>query len=837
MDAELLAKLQHRRGVVDTTGDEWETSPEASSADARAAEWIISETAGAAARTPSQSSRPAGKPAIPAGPVGGAGKRAGEEAAHVQEKVEEGPEEEEVVPDEGALRALLAQLKALGRTDAGRQLLLAQPPAVRRALGELLKSQPQQHQQSATAGSADVSRSADKQEERAFALGCAQRWPQLLKSVAGVTAAAAAGPSPGAGAGAAAELAEADLRTIRVDADRTRKGDPAFREQAMKERLEKLLVGFCEQEKIRYTQGLHEVAAAFAFIQASALEGEMSEGSSLSCLIAFVHRFVPYFHDDEAFVTLHISLLFFRQLILYHHPDLHNQLAEAGVSPLLYATPWFITLFSAKTPMPVLLSFWDRYIVRDEETFLPFVALAMLVCSKSSILSAGKDEAHSAVGRAGLSTMQHLNDVWAEAEALRARTPKSFEKRLSRVLDAVRERRAVQDRAWTEHVLGRVEKERRFAVLPQEVVVHCLQEQSASAPSKASKMRFLLLDLRPPEEQALESLPQALHFYPPCLRRLIDLGRGSQPRLERLAATLSSAVRDFLSRDGTEIDADRAGSNGDADSASVQDPKSLRPHWDDDALVREVFDELQQAATQRWGLDWLSDSACAHLVLLGGAADTADFQNKADGGGAVAPLYEALTEHLSFARVSVALGGVASVLKVARSNGLGGTTQAAKAGGTEAAEGHESFFGSAWSRLQAATEALPPRELAGERLGGLWQGAARGLKEGAAVVRQQAAEGAAVVRQQAADRAVVVQKSAAGGMSAIGTFLERFDQEVAGGYPAGRAPVAAEAVAAAVVPQATGAAAQEVGACLGSSKLEVAKGESKDNEEYLTARP
>lgn len=63
-------------------------------------------------------------------------------------------------------------------------------------------------------------------------------------------------------------------------------------------------------------------------------------------------NFSPSF-PSRGFVILHITLLFFRQLLLYHLPHLHNQLEEAGVAPVVYATPWFITLFAYKNPLHV----------------------------------------------------------------------------------------------------------------------------------------------------------------------------------------------------------------------------------------------------------------------------------------------------------------------------------------------------------------------------------------------------------------------------------------------------------------------------------------------------
>lgn len=80
---------------------------------------------------------------------------------------------------------------------------------------------------------------------------------------------------------------------------------------------------------------------------------------------------------------------FFRQLLLYHLPHLHNQLEEAGVAPVVYATPWFITLFAYKNPLHVIMRLWHEYIRRGDPTFVPFLAVALMELEKLG--SIGRD--------------------------------------------------------------------------------------------------------------------------------------------------------------------------------------------------------------------------------------------------------------------------------------------------------------------------------------------------------------------------------------------------------------------------------------------------------------
>eukprot|EP00931_Biecheleriopsis_adriatica_P025349 TRINITY_DN15593_c0_g1_i1.p1 TRINITY_DN15593_c0_g1~~TRINITY_DN15593_c0_g1_i1.p1 ORF type:complete len:434 (-),score=89.33 TRINITY_DN15593_c0_g1_i1:80-1381(-) len=420
-----------------------------------------------------------------------------------------------------------------------------------------------------------------------------------------------------------------------------------------------------------------------------------------------------------------------------------------------YATPWFLTLFAARTPLSVLLRFWDRYLTCSTPTFLPFVAVAMLLAEKPAVMEMQQDT-HMAAVSSGLRTSEKLDEVWAEAERLQLQTPRSFALRLSRVLESVSEKRvsSAPEAAWSERVLAQVEKERYFILLPGEVASHCAQSLQADGKSASSRVRLLLLDIRP-ESNRLEYLPQALHFYPPCLHRLVTASSG-WAHLERLAGALSTAVTGFLR-------AESSGEAGETNTAS----NSLHMSDNDTSLIDEVFLALEAAATERWGKDCFSASACAHLVLLGDGPGYSE--------GAIAPVYDLLVEHRCLARISVALGGAVAVNREAVKRGVKLEESPPLEPAANTSDKAETFLGTAWSKLQAASDSLPPASDVGGRLEGLFQG----IAERTAVVRQHAAEGAAAVRQQAAE-----------GMSVVMQQLDKLDREAAsetqdnqGGHP------------------------------------------------------
>ncbi|CAE7527688.1 TBC1D23 [Symbiodinium natans] len=516
-----------------------------------------------------------------------------------------------------------------------------------------------------------------------FARQCAQSWPDLLcrgKSQNEAETLAEFG-----------EICEADAHTIKVDVLRTRGAHPAFSTPEMRGRLQELLTDFCLAEGVRYMQGLHEVAAVFAYIEAAGDGFRSSKPqcpTTLDCFKIFTRSFMPCFYDGEGFVILHITLLFFRQLLLYHLPHLHNQLEEAGVAPVVYATPWFITLFAYKTPLQVLLRLWHRYIRRGDPTFVPFLAVAVMELEKQAFLDAEEDDLNYAVDRTTITSLEKLQDVWNAAEILHAKTPKSFSFRMSRVIMQVREqlRKKGSGHPWADSVLARAEQERRLVVLAREVVAQFVRASDPASTSLDSvqavpsgqlpSLRLLLLDVRPRNAYDAEHLPNALHFHPPSLQRLAQVSAGmSRPRAERLAAALSRAISEVGGLVGARKEA-----------PEVKAGESTPEGGEHAALGAEVFQALQAAASEAWGEGWISESESAHLAVLGGEADWDAAQIcKTDGGGVVAALFEALTGQISLPRVSVVLGGAAALQREAEKRGLKLESSASSAQKTDSA--------------------------------------------------------------------------------------------------------------------------------------------------------
>ena len=110
----------------------------------------------------------------------------------------------------------------------------------------------------------------------------------------------------------------------------------------MKDYLETILTFYCKRENISYKQGLNEVAAPFIYFKKS----KITLSNIYNYFLLFVEKFLPNAYVDNDFLGLQCSLKILVILLKYHDPKLYAFLMANDMTPEIYATPWFLTLFS-----------------------------------------------------------------------------------------------------------------------------------------------------------------------------------------------------------------------------------------------------------------------------------------------------------------------------------------------------------------------------------------------------------------------------------------------------------------------------------------------------------
>jgi hypothetical protein len=100
-------------------------------------------------------------------------------------------------------------------------------------------------------------------------------------------------------------------------------------------------------------------------------------------------RFLPNTYTDSEFGGLQCVFALFRFLLLYHDPELCQWLDQLDLGPELYASSWFITLYSNRTKPEVLLHLWDLLLLESEDDPLLhyFFSLALLISHRKKLLA------------------------------------------------------------------------------------------------------------------------------------------------------------------------------------------------------------------------------------------------------------------------------------------------------------------------------------------------------------------------------------------------------------------------------------------------------------------
>ncbi|CAN0143298.1 unnamed protein product, partial [Ectocarpus sp. 6 AP-2014] len=224
-------------------------------------------------------------------------------------------------------------------------------------------------------------------------------------------------------------------RVVRVDVERTRPALDQFKRPRVKNLLARILTYHCKTHGLGYKQGMHEVLAPFVALS----DPELPTSDISLCYSAFLRRFLPYaFNQDEEFLSLQICFRLFRLLLLYHHPRLCRFLDQYQLQPELYATPWFMTLFSNSLDLPRLYEVWDFYLYWGDPALHHFVVLAFVIGNADAILKAEEANLPETMCRLtdGMRSVEEVRALMRTAKDLMLNTPKSFRKILRSALYA-----------------------------------------------------------------------------------------------------------------------------------------------------------------------------------------------------------------------------------------------------------------------------------------------------------------------------------------------------------------------------------------------------------------
>ena len=223
------------------------------------------------------------------------------------------------------------------------------------------------------------------------------------------------------------DLNEPNQRVIKYDCERTRGQMEDFKKPEIREWMEKILTLYCKNHSLSYKQGMNEVLAPFFFFK---INGVVESWSEVYILFkAFIDLFVSNMFCDEEFQFLQQCCALFKTCLRYHAPSLSSRLDAANVTPEMYVTPWFLTLFASKTSLPAVMHLWNILITEGDKHSFVFVAISLCLSHARILRASAKVSLPETITKISI-TEESVASVWKRSVKIRQHTPPFFMQQL-----------------------------------------------------------------------------------------------------------------------------------------------------------------------------------------------------------------------------------------------------------------------------------------------------------------------------------------------------------------------------------------------------------------------
>lgn len=224
-------------------------------------------------------------------------------------------------------------------------------------------------------------------------------------------------------------VTEANSREqIEKDVSRTRPGLARFKQPAVRGALLRLLSLFCARRNVAYVQGFNELLAPFVLLA--------DTGGNPRIVFAlfseFVTRFAPWMletSESRVFDVLKRMFKYFGRLLLYHDPELYWLLERHAMTPDLYATSWFVTLFARNFTVESVLALWDLLLLEDNPLGTVFFGVALLCSKREQLLSVDESRIPETLMLLTANSPDEVRALWKVGSTMRVlHTPPSFQR-------------------------------------------------------------------------------------------------------------------------------------------------------------------------------------------------------------------------------------------------------------------------------------------------------------------------------------------------------------------------------------------------------------------------
>lgn len=256
--------------------------------------------------------------------------------------------------------------------------------------------------------------------------------------------------------------------------------------------LESILTFYCKSRNLKYEEN-----NGWIDILLPLLVLKVPRSSTYNLFEAIRDTYIPQNCNKKSANAFHIL----RLLLLYHDPELCSFLDTKRITPDMYCTSWFQSLFAATCDLPVVINMWDYYFQQADPFFIFFLSLIMVVNAREQIMLMKNESREIITGN--LINMpcaleaDDVGDFCSLAQYYAMKTPSSFRRDL---IQAIYSEQGIDSTIISQALC-----------LPVSVN-ELIDNANSGSCNNLDSVRFFLVDCRPIEQYNAGHLSTAFHL-------------------------------------------------------------------------------------------------------------------------------------------------------------------------------------------------------------------------------------------------------------------------------------------------------------------------------------
>ena len=188
-----------------------------------------------------------------------------------------------------------------------------------------------------------------------------------------------------------------------------------------------MLTYYCKETNTSYKQGMNEIFVNFLLLIRKGLSIDAVYAMSKSFIeICLFSMFKDNVIDNQTFRPAQAMFLITKILLKYNNPSIALYLERFHVTPELYATSWFLTVFATKIPsLENTFLLWQQVLQEKDPIFSCYLAVAFLEHFQVQIQSSDYSNAAQAISKIVIHTSKDLKQIMKIAKRIKNSMPLS----------------------------------------------------------------------------------------------------------------------------------------------------------------------------------------------------------------------------------------------------------------------------------------------------------------------------------------------------------------------------------------------------------------------------